>query len=225
NYQYLTIYTPYPNAYGFNNIAVAGAGFRYGNETISWETTKSFNIGADLTFFNHRLNASLDYFNNKTVDILTPPIIPSVFGTNLGQLNIGEMVNRGWEISVNYGFETGNAKHRVGGNMGDTFNKVTRYTDEDIVTDDNITKLIRVGVPFRSYYGYKTDGYFQSMQEIETAALPVGMTTDDLKPGDVRYVDRNQDGIIDARDRHVLGSGFPRFTFGFTYDVSYQGFD
>src|SRR5690606_37313651 len=91
--------------------------------------------------------------------------------------------------------------------------------------DDNITKLIRGGVPFRSYYGYKTDGYFQSMQESETAALSVGMTTDDLKPGYVRYVDRNQDGIIDARDRHVLGSGFPRFTFGFTYDVSYQGFD
>ncbi|MBD1434753.1 TonB-dependent receptor [Sphingobacterium sp. DN00404] len=226
NYQYLTVYTPYTNAYGFNNTPVAGAGFRYGNETISWETTKSFNIGADLTFFSQRLNASLDYFNNKTVDILTEPNLSAVFGTKLGSLNIGEMVNRGWEISVSYGFETGNAKHRVGGNVGDTFNKVTKYTnDEDILTSDNITKLIRVGVPFMSYYGYKTAGYFQSMQEIEAAALPVGVAADDLKPGDVRYVDRNQDGVIDGRDRFVLGSGFPRFTFGFTYDVSYKGFD
>lgn len=226
NYQYLTIYTAINNSYGFNNSSVSGAGFRYGNETISWETTKSFNIGADLTFFNQRLNASLDYFNNKTVDILTPPIIPSVFGTNLGYLNVGEMFNRGWEISVNYGFETGNARHRVGGNIGDTFNKVTQYPNDELISSaDNVTNLIRVGVPFKSYYGYKTDGYFQSMQEIETAALPVGMSAEDLKPGDVRYVDRNQDGVIDARDRYVLGSGFPRFTFGFTYDVSYKGFD
>ncbi|NGM66680.1 SusC/RagA family TonB-linked outer membrane protein [Sphingobacterium sp. SGR-19] len=226
NYQYLTIYTAINNSYGFNNTSVSGAGFRYGNETISWETTKSFNIGADLTFFNQRLNASLDYFNNKTIDILTPPIIPSVFGTNLGYLNVGEMVNRGWEISVNYGFETGNFRHRVGGNIGDTFNKVTQYPNDELISSaDNVTNLIRVGVPFRSYYGYKTDGYFQSIQEIETAALPVGMTAEDLKPGDVRYVDRNQDGVVDARDRYVLGSGFPRYAFGFTYDVSYKGFD
>ncbi len=226
NYQYLTIYNAYNNSYGFNNTSVSGAGFRYGNETISWEMTKSFNIGADLTFFNHRLNVNVDYFNNKTVDILTPPIIPTVFGTELGQLNVGEMVNRGWEFSANYRFDTGDVKHRVGGNIGDTFNEVTKYPNNELISSaDNITKLIRVGVPYRAYYGYKTNGYFQSIQEIETAALPVGMTADDLRPGDVRYVDRNLDGVIDARDRYVLGSGFPRFTFGFTYDVAYKGFD
>src|SRR5690606_27541329 len=117
DYQYLTVYDAYSNSYGFDNTSVSGAGFRYGNETISWETTKSFNIGADLTFFNHRLNVNVDYFNNKTVDILTPPIIPTVFGTELGQLNVGEMVNRGWEFSANYRFDTGHAKHRVGGNI------------------------------------------------------------------------------------------------------------
>jgi len=63
------------------------------------------------------------------------------------------------------------------------------------------------------------------MKDIETSALPVGMSAADLRPGDVRYVDRNSDGVIDSKDRYILGYAFPRYTFGFTYDVAYKGFD
>jgi hypothetical protein len=97
--------------------------------------------------------------------------------------------------------------------------------DEQISTADNISKITRVGLPFNSYYGYKTNGLFQGMEEIETSALPVGMSASDLKPGDVKYTDRNGDGIIDSKDRFVLGNAFPRYTFGFSYNLTFKGFD
>jgi hypothetical protein len=83
-------------------------------------------------------------------------------------------------------------------------------------------KIIREGVALGSYFGYKTNGFFQSYQEIENSALPIGAT---VQPGDVKYVDWYEDGVIDDKDRQVLGNAFPRYTFGFTYDVSWKGFD
>lgn len=73
-----------------------------------------------------------------------------------------------------------------------------------------------------SYYGYKTDGYFQSYEEIEASAIPVGGK---VQPGDVKFVDRNNDGVIDSKDRFILGNAFPRYTFGFTYNLSWKGLD
>ncbi|MBE8713774.1 SusC/RagA family TonB-linked outer membrane protein [Sphingobacterium hungaricum] len=226
DYQYLTTYESITNIYGFNNSGTSGAGFRYGDPSLRWESTYNFNIGFDATFLNNSLTASFDYFNKKTVDILLVPVTPLVFGTTLSDMNIGEMQNQGWELVLSYRLKTGEFNHNFSGNIGDSHNKVLNFNGrEEISTADNITKITRAGLPFKSYYGYRTDGYFQNMQELETAALPVGLTSTDLRPGDVKYVDRNEDGIIDSRDRYVLGNGFPRYTFGFTYDVAYKGFD
>ena len=226
SYQYMTIYTPYNNSYGFNNDAVSGAGFTYANTDLLWETTRNFNIGVDATFFRNKLTASFDYFKKHTVDILLTPEIPSVFGTTLSKTNIGKMDNQGWELVLNYSGNTGKVSHSISANMGDSFNEVVYFQGkEQYATADRITKLIREGVPLNSYYGYKVQNYFQNMSEIETAALPVGISPSDLQPGDVRYVDRNTDGIIDSKDRFILGNGFPRYTFGLTYDLSYKNFD
>lgn len=226
SYQYLTVYSPFTNTYGFNNTAVSGAGFTYGNQDLRWEKTHTLNIGADLTFFDNALSASVDYFRQQTTDILITPEIPTVFGTTLSRTNAGEMENQGWELVVNYRLQTGAFGHNFGINVGDTWNKVTGFQgDEQISTADNISKLIRVGLPFNTYYGYKTAGYFQSMEEIETSALPVGIGASDLRPGDVHYVDRNGDGVIDSKDRFVLGNAFPRYNFGFNYSASFKGLD
>lgn len=83
-------------------------------------------------------------------------------------------------------------------------------------------KLIREGQPLGSYFGYKTDGLFQSYDEIANSALPVGAS---VQPGDVKYVDQNNDGVIDEKDRVILGNAFPRYTFGFTYNMTWKGFD
>jgi len=225
-YQYLTVYTSSNNAYGFNNSSVAGAGFTYGNQDLKWETTNTFNIGFDASFLNNSLTATFDYFYKKTKDILITPEIPSVFGTKLSKTNAGEMENQGWEISLNYRLSSGGFNHNFGLNVGDSKNKVTGFMgDEQITTADNISKIIREGLPFNAYFGYKTAGYFQSMEEIETSALPTGISASDLRPGDVRYVDMNNDGVIDSNDRTVLGTAFPRYTFGFNYNLEYKGFD
>ncbi|WP_282637848.1 TonB-dependent receptor [Sphingobacterium thalpophilum] len=226
DYSYYFTYESYPNSYGFNNKPVAAAGFNYASLDLRWEKTYNFNVGVDATFFNDKLTASFDYFKKRTVDILMSPQIPSTFGTSLKNQNLGEMNNEGWEINVSYRTSTGAFQHTVNANMGDSHNKIVAMPGDDrISTVDNITKLTRVGLPYNSYYGYKMEGLFQNIADIETSALPSGITAADLRPGDVKYVDRNNDGIIDARDRFVLGNGFPRFTFGLTYNLSYKDFD
>lgn len=226
DYSYYFTYESYPNSYGFNNKPVAAAGFNYASLDLRWEKTYNFNVGVDATFFNDKLTASFDYFKKRTVDILMSPQIPSTFGTTLKNQNLGEMNNEGWEINVSYRTSTGEFQHTVSANMGDSHNKIVAMPGDDrISTVDNITKLTRVGLPYNSYYGYKMAGLFQNIADIETSALPSGITAADLRPGDVKYVDRNNDGIIDARDRFVLGNGFPRLTFGLTYNLSYKDFD
>ena len=84
---------------------------------------------------------------------------------------------------------------------------------ERIDQNDQLYKLIREGQPLGSYFGYKTDGLFQSYDEIANSALPVELP---VQPGDVKYVDQNNDGVIDEKDRVILGNAFPRYTFGFT---------
>ncbi len=226
DYAYYFTYESYQNSYGFNNKPVAAAGFNYASLDLRWEKTYNFNIGLDASFFQDKLTASFDYFKKRTVDILMSPQIPSTFGTSLKNQNLGEMKNEGWEINLTYRTTTGNFQHTVNANMGDSHNKIIAMPGDDrISTVDNITKLTRVGLPYNSYYGYKMAGLFQNISDIETSALPSGITASDLRPGDVKYVDRNNDGIIDARDRFVLGNGFPRFTFGLTYNLNYKDFD
>jgi hypothetical protein len=94
--------------------------------------------------------------------------------------------------------------------------------NEQINSSDQMRKLIREGEALGSYFGYKTDGYFQSYQDIEESALPIGAT---VEPGDVKYQDIHEDGVIDDKDRVVLGNAFPRFTFGLNYNLDFKGFD
>lgn len=225
-YQTLVTYSVYSNTYAFNNETVGGAGYKFGNEDLKWEKSKTFNIGADFTFLKGALSGTFDYFHKTTSDILLAPQTPTVFGTTLSAENIGEMKNHGWEVTLNYHLKTGEFTHDFMGNIGDTQNKVTKLVGgREIAQANEYFILKEVGLPFRSYYGYKTDGYFQTMEEIQTSALPSGISASDLRPGDVKYVDRNNDGVIDEKDRFVLGNGFPRYTFGFSYNLEWKGLD
>lgn len=223
NYSYQTVYQMYTNSYVFNNIPVPGTGFTYGNPDLTWEKSGNFNIGIDAGFLNNNLYISLDYFNKRTWDILLRPEVASLFGSSAASENAGEMRNRGWEATVNYRLKSGDFNHNFNLNFSDSKNEVTDFGGEErIDQNDQLFKIIREGVALGSYYGYKTDGYFQSMEEIANSALPIGVT---LQPGDVKFVDQNEDGVIDDKDRVVLGNAFPRYTFGFTYDLQYKNFD
>lgn len=223
NYSYQTVYQMYTNSYVFGNQVVPGTGFTYGNSFLTWEKSANFNIGLDATFLNNSLYVSLDYFNKRTWDILLSPEVSSVFGTGAAKENAGEMKNQGWEATINYRLTTGDFRHNFNLNISDSKNKVTDFGGKErIDQNDQLYKIIREGEALGSYFGYKTDGLFQSYEEIANSALPVGAT---VQPGDVRYIDTNNDGMIDDKDRVVLGNAFPRYTFGFTYSVDYKGFD
>lgn len=223
NYSYQSVYQMYTNTYVFNNLSVPGTGFTYGNPDLTWEKSGNFNIGVDAGFFNNNLYVSLDYFNKRTWDILLAPEVSSVFGSSAASENAGEMRNRGWEATINYRLRSGDFSHNFNLNISDSKNKVTDFGGKErIDQSDQMYKLIREGETLGSYYGYKTDGYFQNNEEIAGSALPVGAL---VQPGDVKYVDQNNDGVIDEKDRVVLGNAFPRYTFGFTYDLQWKDFD
>lgn len=223
DYSYFTTYTVNTNTYGFNNGAVSGTGFTFGNRELQWETSKNLNVGLDATFLGGKLFVTFDYFNKITSDILLTPEVPTVFGGAVAKDNIGEMKNYGWEFSVNYNATTGNFQHNIGFNLADSQNEVLDFNDdEEIWQSDQMLRITREGLPFRSYYGLKVDGYFQSFDEIANSALPVGTT---VVPGDVKYEDFYKDGVIDDKDRQVIGNAFPRYTFGLTYNLTWKGFD
>ena len=223
NYSYQTVYQMENNQYVFNNVSVAGTKFTDGNSFLTWEKSANFNIGADATFFGGNLFVSVDYFDKKTSNILLTPEVSSIYGGSAAKENAGEMKNRGWEVTINYKLNSGDFKHNFNFNISDAKNKVTDFGGKErIDQNDQLYKLIREGEALGSYYGYKTDGLFQSYEEIAGSALPVGAS---VQPGDVKYVDQNNDGVIDEKDRVVLGNAFPRYTFGFVYNVAWKGFD
>ncbi|MBS7564088.1 TonB-dependent receptor [Mucilaginibacter sp. Bleaf8] len=223
NYQYITTFGNLNEAYGFGNNVVNGARQNIANPDIRWERAATLNLGADATFLKNTLTVSLDYFSKHTRDILIPPAIPGVFGANFPDYNAGELLNRGWEVNATYRIKGRDFNHAISVNVGDTKNKVLRYDGNTrIQTFDEMQVILQEGLPYQSYVGLKRDGYFQNLEEIATGPKPAGLA---LSPGDIRYVDVNKDGVINDRDRFVLGSPFPRYTFGLTYAVNYKAFD
>jgi len=223
DYSYFTTYSVYTNSYGFNNKAVSGTGFSFGNKELQWEQSANFNLGTDASFFNNKFFVSLDYFNKLTSNILLTPVVPTVFGGAVAKENAGKMKNSGWEATLSYRAKTGDFKHNVSLNIADSKNEVVEFgKHEQIDSNDQMSKIIREGEALGSYYGYKTDGYFKNYEEIANSALPIGAT---VQPGDVKYKDLNNDKVIDEKDRQILGNAFPRYTFGINYELNWKGFD
>ena len=225
-YQYQTTYFNYNNAYGFNNVVVGGAGFSLGNPAITWEKAATFNVGADLSLLNRRLNLTLDYFDKTTTDILVQrDDVPELFGSGFSDYNAAEVRNRGWEVNVSYRIPGVNFTHTFNANLADNRNELVNYTfgaKEQVLRKEEFEFVRRVGLPITVYQGYRRDGYFQTLDDIENYAKPANAT---VVPGDVRFKDKNGDGVIDDQDKYILGNPFPRYTFGFTYGVNYKGFD
>ncbi len=224
NYQFQTTYLNSNNAYGFNNIPVSGNEFTFANPNLRWERAATFNIGVDAGFFNNSLMVNFDFFDKLTSDILIPPAVPGLYGAALSDYNAGKVRNRGWELNLNYKLPgSRHFNHSAGFNIGDAYNEVVYYEgNERISGADEMQFILKEGLPFNSYIGLKTDGYFQNLDDVINAPRPVGI---DVAPGDLRYIDRNKDGIINDEDRFVLGHPFPRFTYGFNYSASYRNFD
>jgi TonB-linked SusC/RagA family outer membrane protein len=225
NFQYQTTFSSLGSpTYGFNNVGFVGTGFAFANPDLTWEKAATFNVGLDADFFKGALSITADYFRKVTSDILVPPQVPGVFGTGLPNYNAGKVESKGWEISATYRHTGKQFNHSLTLTLGDTQNKVLDYVNgqEQLTGIEELQVILREGLPFNSYVGYKTDGHFNNWDEIQGAAVPEGLS---VVPGDNRYVDLNKDGKIDDNDKFVFGNPFPRYTFGATYNVEYKGFD
>jgi TonB-linked SusC/RagA family outer membrane protein len=223
SYQYLTTYSVYSNTYGFNNTAVAGTGFQVGSERLQWEVSHTLNFGIDASFFKDKLSIGFDVFNKNTSHILVAPLVPDIYGTAPQDYNAGEMRTQGWDLTVGLDLKTGDFRHNINFNIGDSWNKVIRFEGfETINAHEEIWEINREGLPFRSYYGYKSDGFFQTQEEIDNWAKRPGV---EFQVGDLKILDRNGDNKIDDNDWYYLGNAFPRYTFGFTYNIAWKGFD
>lgn len=223
DYDRFTTYSLNSNGYVINNQATSSAAFTLGKDDLTWEKTKTYNVGIDATFLHGALQFSLDAFYKRTSDILQKPRYPGLFGTEVSSDNIGEMSNRGWELSINYFLRTGEFNHSFNFNLGDTKNKLIKFVGHEAIDGvEEMWRIRREGLPINSYYGYKCIGIFQTYEEIENSATPPGLT---IQPGNLKYEDINGDGIIDQNDRVVLGNPFPRFTFGFSYSLEWKGID
>ncbi|AHM63167.1 TonB-dependent receptor plug [Flammeovirgaceae bacterium 311] len=211
--------------YSFSGVPVRGfAQYQMANEDLTWETTTQTNVGVDAQFFNNRISLSVDYYNKVTDDILLQLPVPGIIGLSAPPQNAGRVDNKGWEFLL--GAQNNFGKLYVNANVNFSYNKNTVVdlagTGPYISSFGNETRWITAeGYPIETFWGYRTDGLFQTQEEVDNYPTLFSGTA----PGDVKYVDLNEDGIISADDMTYLGQSFPKYNFGSNLNFSYGGFN
>ena len=196
-----------------------------GNTNLKWETSNQFNAGIDLEMFKGSFGGSLDYYHKITNDMLVKaPLPPSVGNASTPWINNGSMLNTGIDLELFYRKTYKNGGFNIALNGGFLHNEVVKldapYYGGMVDTGVYATKT-DVGHPIGSFYLYQTAGIFQNQADILTSAYQ----GKNIQPGDVKYVDQNNDNVIDAKDRVYMGSAIPTFTAGLNLSGNYKGFD
>jgi TonB-linked SusC/RagA family outer membrane protein len=225
--QAVALYSYYPTlsnyTYDFNGVAVAAYGQRtLANESITWETTHQTDIGVDAQFLEGRISFTADYYYKRTDGILLTLPVPGTLGLDPAPQNAGVVDNYGWEflVGTRNSFGDFGVSGTINLNINDN-NVVDLAGTGPYITSRYGTEtrfITEVGYPINSYWGYRTDGYFQSDEEV--ASYP--NIRSGIKPGDVKYLDLNDDGIINNSDMVYLGRSFPKYTFSSNQEFSYK---
>lgn len=198
------------------------------NPNIQWEETEQYNIGVEIGFLENRLTAEIDYYNRTTNDILVAVPIPDYVGVDVNPVvNAASVENKGVDMTLNWRDNIGDFGYSVGF-VGSTVNNevLSLGTGQAEIFGGGLgvggllgTRTV-VGQPIGAFYGYRTNGIFQNEQELEQ--FP---TRGAEVPGDLRFVDTNNDGVITSDDRTMIGNPIPDFTYGFNLSMNYKGFD
>ncbi|HPR74192.1 MAG TPA: TonB-dependent receptor [Bacteroidales bacterium] len=201
----------------------------FNNPDISWETVKQFDIGLDFGFFRGALEATVDYFDKRTEDMLIGVPIPASTGAS-GSItkNVGSILNRGFEFSATLRGNKGGFNYSVTGNLATLHNEVLDVVGAPIVAggvEFGSATLTEVGHPVGSFYGYKMMGIFQNEGEIDAYTHNGEKIQPNAKPGDIKWADLTPDGVINSDDRYFMGSPIPDFTYGLSANLEYKGFD
>ena len=219
NYPYISSFTLAQGVFN-NNIASTAAQTVVANKEITWESTKVMNYGLNASFLRNKLNVEFDYYIKNTDDILLTLPIPLIVGLSAGVQNAGKVQNKGWDLQLSYNDKIGkDFIFGITGVLSDVKNKVIDLRG----TGPYISgfQITQVGEEIGSLFGLQAQGLFQTQEEVLASATQFGT----VKPGDIRYVDQNKDGVINANDRVVIGSRIPRFTYSTNFLFEYKGFD
>lgn len=222
----------YPDASG--NLLVGAAPNSLANPELTWETSEQVDVGAEMAFLHNRLNFSVDYYKKTTKELLTGGTAPMFVGNILRTVNAGNVVNKGWEFELVYKNKIASKSgflYEVGANLSTMDNEVT-YLDPNspIIYGTGIgtgwsATAMKKGYPVWYFNGYKTDGIFQTQDEITGYLSKTGITGYNPKPGEPIVVDVNGDKQISPADMSFIGSPHPDLTFGGRLSLSYKGFD
>jgi TonB-dependent starch-binding outer membrane protein SusC len=204
------------------------------NPDVTWETSQQLNIGLDSRFMNSKLGLSFDWYEKKTINWLV--IAPSIgtAGADPPYINGGDIKNSGLEFTINWKDNIGDFNYGASFSGTANKNKVTRLANAEGIINGSGDVLsqgtasisrVQVGFPIGFFYGLKADGLLQNQADVDAYVTPEGKPYfADQRPGDVRFVDQNQDGIIDDKDKIMLGSPLPDFEMGLQLNADYKGF-
>lgn len=241
-YQYLAPVTTSNTNYNFGATGgtdawVMGAYTeRLANEKVKWETSEQYNVGLDARFLRQRLSLTLDGYIKSTKDWLVQAPIRATAGTGGPVINGGDVKNKGIEVGLSWNDNIGrDFTYSVGANFAYNHNEVGNIPTLDGIIHGKDNQIYQNAEEFYRaenghaigyFWGYKTAGLFQNQKEInDWIAAGNGIYQADVKPGDVKYVDVNHDGVINASDKVDLGNGLPKYTFGFNFNLAWKGFD
>lgn len=201
---------------------LSGSQTDYAVSDITWESTRTSDIGLDAALFNNKLSFSFDYYIKNTKDILMTLDIPNYMGFVDPVTNVGEIEVKGWDFQVNYrGKISRDINFSVGANLSDAKSKVLDINGRRDLTQSGGTQISREGNEFSEWFGYRSLGLFQTPAEV--AQSPV--TSNVIRAGDVKYADINTDGIINEQDKVPLGGSLPRYIYGGNFNITYKNFD
>ncbi len=236
NYPFASVLTP--NLYVFNNNPVAGVvAQQIPNPNVKWETVAQTNIGLDAALFHSRLDLTIDGYWKNTSNMLVPESVPITSGYSdiiVPVINAGEVQNRGIELTV--------TSHNLNGTLDWTTNFNISYNQNKIVSLNSTTPYVppgssiglngnlaidAVGHPINEFYGYKTAGIFQNQEQVNNWAVqsPGTSSQNGTAPGDIKFKDLNNDGVINASDQTYIGNPNPPVIFAMNNTFLYKGID
>lgn len=200
---------------------------------LTWETVRQSNIGIDLAILKNRLSVTADYYVKMTTDLLSRPNLPNIIGVTPGYINLGKLKSWGTELDIKWRDHVGKLNYNVGFNISDNQNNLLSYDGKKSIGNGGVIGLME-GYAMNTVWGYKTDGLFQTDAEANDYKAKVNYPFfANPKAGDVKYLDLNGDGKIDAGngtpsepgDLVMLGTTNARYTYGFDMGFSWKRFD
>ncbi len=194
------------------------------NDDLKWETTASYNFGADLGLYGGRLNFVLDLYYKKTSDLLLDVPMGFAAGVTSQIQNVGNVENKGIEFAVNGTLlKRRHLNWTASANIAHNKNKITDMgTTDNVIQGFDSQQILRKGEALGSFYGLQFAGIVQQGEDVSKLPTINGATP---KAGDIKYIDANNDNKIDGNDRQILGSIQPKLTYGFSTQLQYREFD